>query len=35
MNQITVEDLPEEVAVAVFKWLDTESLKNVMLTCKQ
>lgn len=34
MSLTTIESLPEEMLVEIFKLLDQESLKNVVLTCK-
>lgn len=31
----TIDSLPEEVLIEVFKLLDSKSMKNVVLTCKK
>lgn len=35
MEDKTIENLPEEILIEVFKSLDTKSLKNAVLTCKE
>lgn len=35
MSELRIENFPEEVSAEVFKWLDLESLKNAVLTCKE
>lgn len=34
MSELTIQDLPEEVIAEIFKWVDKETLKNVVLTCQ-
>lgn len=35
MSNYSIESLPEEVLVEIFKFLDQNDLKQVALTCKK
>lgn len=35
MDELTIDKMPEDAIVEVFKWLDPESSKIVSQTCKQ
>lgn len=34
MSEMSIENLPEEVMIEIFKFVDQKSLKNVTMTCK-